>query len=89
MLARHLGKADSDTPALTANAGYQNILRQLPPHQDLHAYLNVEQLVNRFGLLLMAVAPNNPYVQQVANIQAWGTGMTFGETNITDVGITT
>ena len=89
MIARHLGKADSDTPALTANAGYQNILRQLPPHQDLHAYLNVEQLVNRFGLLLMAVAPNNPYVQQVANIQAWGTGMTFGETNITDVGITT
>ena len=47
------------------------------------------QLVNRFGLLLMAVASNNPLVQQLANIQAWGTGVTFGETNITDVGITT
>ena len=89
MITRHLGKADADAPALAANAGYQNILRQLPPQQDLHAYLNVEQLINRFGLLLMAVAPNNAFVQQVANIQAWGTGMNFGVTNITDVGITT
>ena len=89
MIARHLGKADTDAPALAVNAGYQNIIRQLPPRQDLHAYLNVGQLVNRFGLLLMAVASNNPLVQQLANIQAWGTGVTFGETNITDVGITT
>ena len=89
MLARYLGKAEADAPALTANAGYQNTLRQLAPQSDLHAYLNVEQLVTRFGLLLMAIAPNNSLVQQLANIQAWGTGITFGETNITDVGVTT
>ena len=89
MLARYLGKAAADAPALAANAGYQNTLRQLPSQADLHAYLNVEQLVTRFGLLLLAIAPRNSLVQHVANIQAWGTGITFGETNITDVGITT
>ena len=89
LLARYLGKAEADAPALTANAGYQTTLRQLPPQSDLHAYLNVEQLVTRFGLLLIALAPNNSLVQHLANLQAWGTGITFGETNITDVGATT
>ena len=88
MLARAAGKAATDAPPLAANVGYQDVLRQFPARQDLHAYLNVEHLINRFGLALMMAAPNNPYVQKIANIQAWGTGVTFGPTNITDVGIT-
>jgi len=87
MISRAAGKAV--TPGLTANAGYQTIIQELAQPRDLHAYLNVEQLVTRFGWLLFAAVPNNPFVQQLADLQAWGTGITFGETNITDVGVTT
>ncbi|MEI8314066.1 MAG: DUF3352 domain-containing protein [Verrucomicrobiota bacterium] len=87
MITRAAGKADA--PGLAASAGYQNILRQLPEQRDLHAYLDVEQLVSRFSLPLRFAMPNNPLVQQLTNIQAWGTGVTFGETNITDVDVTT
>ena len=87
MIARAAGKAEA--PGLTANAGYQNSLRQLPEPRDLHAYVNIEQLVGRFGLPLFIAMPNNPFVQQLADMQAWGTGITFSETNVTDVGVTT
>ena len=87
MLARYTSKPDGS--ALDANASYQNLLRQLPAQRDLHAYLNVEQLMNRFGLMLFAIAPNNPLVQQLADIQTWGDGITFAETGVTDVGVTT
>ena len=87
MIARAAGKAE--TPGLAANAAYQNLLHQLPEPRDLHAYLNVEQLVSRFGLFFFVAMPNNPFVQQLADIQTWGTGITFGETNVTDVGVTT
>ena len=87
MITRAAGKADE--PGLAASAGYQNLIRQLPEPRDLHAYLNVEQLVSRFGFLLLVAMPNNPLTQNLANIQAWGTGITFDETNVTDVGVTT
>ena len=87
MIARAAGKADA--PGLTTNAGYRNSLRQLPEPRDLHAYVNVEQLVSRFGLPLFIAMPNNSFVQQLTDMQAWGTGITFGETNVTDVGVTT
>ncbi len=87
MITRAAGKADA--PGLAASTGYQNLRRQLPEQRDLSAYLNVEQLFSRFGLLLRFAMPDNPFVQQLADIQAWGTGVTFGETNITDIGVTT
>ena len=86
LIGRYKNKPDGS--ALAASAGYPNLLRLFPAPQDLHAYLNVEQLVSRFGLLLFAVAPNNSFVQQLAAVQAWGDGMTFAETGITDVGLT-
>lgn len=83
-ITRFTGNALPDAVALAGSARYRNAQTQLPAPSAASAFVNVEQLVSQFGMVLLMAAQASPQIQNLGNIQAASATVRFNPTGITD-----
>jgi hypothetical protein len=89
LITRATGHADPDRLPLAQSSRYTAVLRQLPANADTRLFLNVEQLVTNFGMLLLMAAQSSPAVQGLANLQAVAATYEFQPTGLIETSLIT